>query len=99
MSKAKKKKAESEVTISGQDYIDLFESIRDGVYISDLDGNLQSANQSLSNMFSYTRKELMGLNTKKLYRDIKDRTAFKEEMDKKGFVIDYELKLVRKDGT
>ena len=111
MSKAKKKNAEKptrtggtgksdvELPISGQDYIDLFESIRDGVYISDLDGNLQSANQSLSNMFSYTRKELMGLNTKKLYRDIKDRTAFKEEMDKKGFVIDYELKLVRKDGT
>ena len=82
---------------TGQDYLDLFESIRDGVYISDLNGNFKAANMSLSKMFGYTRQELLLLNAKKLYRTPKDRTRFKAEMVRKGYVTDYELQFKRKD--
>ncbi|MBL4736307.1 MAG: PAS domain S-box protein [Flavobacteriales bacterium] len=84
---------------SGQDYMDLFESIRDGVYISDNEGNLLSANESLSNMFGYSREELLALNATRLYKNSKDRSLFKKKMQLKGFVVDYELQLQRKDGT
>jgi len=95
----RKKAVNSETLGGGQDYLDLFESTRDGVYISDLAGNLQAANKSLGNMFGYTRQELLLLNVKKLYKNTKDRTRFKAEIIKQGYVIDYELQLQRKDGS
>ena len=85
--------------VTRQDYIDLFESIRDGVYISDLAGNLQSANQALCNMFGYTREELLNFKTTKIYKNEEDRERFQIEMKKKGYVVDYELQLQRKDGS
>jgi len=100
MSSTKKKPpSNNEALGGGQDYIDLFESIRDGVYISDLAGNLQTANQALSNIFGYTREELLTLKTTRFYKNTKDRAAFKKEMKKRGYVIDYELQLQRKDGS
>ena len=95
----RKKAVNSETLGGGQDYLDLFGSTRDGVYISDLAGNLQAANKSLGNMFGYTRQELLLLNVKKLYKNTKDRTRFKAEIIKQGYVIDYELQLQRKDGS
>jgi len=95
----KKQKAKNKLLLRRQDYIDLFESIRDGVYISDLSGNLQSANQALCNMFGYTREELVDFNTTKFYRREEDRDRFQAEMKKLGYVIDYELQLQRKDGS
>ena len=83
----------------GQDYLDLFESIRDGVYICDLSGNFKAANKSLSKMFGYTQQELLLLNAKKLYRTPKDRIRFKAEIVNKGYVTDYELQFKRKDGS
>ncbi len=80
-------------------YRRLFESSRDAIYLSTVEGDLIEFNQSMLELFGYTREEMGELNAEALYADPGDRRKFQEKISRDGSVTDYEVKLVTKKGT
>lgn len=80
-------------------YRSLFEESRDGVYSVLRGGEITDANASFLEIFGYTREEMIGKNVHILYSDPADRAKFQREIEKEGFVKDYEIKFRKKDGT
>lgn len=83
---------------SEEKYRGLFEESTDAIYISTEDGKLLDINEAGEKLFGYTKEELRKMNVENLYENKEDRNRFKEEIEKKGFVKDYEVRLKRKDG-
>ena len=81
-------------------YRDLFNSIPDGVFVTDAKGTITDCNQALCDIMGYTRDELPGMN---YYRDFfvnaDDVMELRRRLTGEGWVNDYELQIVRKDGT
>jgi len=93
------KQAEEELRESEERYRALFERSRDAIYITTREGKFIDANQSTLDLFGYTREEIRGLKAHQLYADPIDSRKFQKEVEQKGFVRDYEVKLHKKDGT
>ncbi|NIN63828.1 MAG: PAS domain S-box protein [Anaerolineae bacterium] len=93
------KRAEEALRESEKRYRTLFQDTRDAMNITTRDGQVLDANQSFLELFGYTREDLAGLNAKELYVDPVDRRRFQEEIERKGSVRDYEVRLRKKDGT
>lgn len=81
-------------------YHDLFENIHEGLFIADVAGTVLDCNQALCNIIGHTREEFMGMN---YYRDLfvnaDDVIDFRRKFSREGFIRDYELQVVRKDGA
>lgn len=80
---------------------DLIESVQCGIYMADMDGKLFFVNAAFVHILGYDhRNELLGLSlARELYVDPRDREAFLKSMEKTGFVRDYEIRNLRKDGV
>ena len=76
----------------------LFEGSRDAIYITAREGEFLDVNQSMLDLFGYSREEMIGLNARKTYVYPEDRTKFQQEIERRGFVRDYEIKLRKKNG-
>ena len=94
-----RKRMEEALRESDKHYRTLFEESLDGVYSVLRDGTMTDANSSFCELFGYTREEIIGKDVVELYLDPADRPKFQEEVEKKGFLKDYEVKLRKKDGT
>ena len=94
-----RKQAAEALKESDKQYRTLFEESIDGVYSVLRDGEITDANQSFLELFGYTREEMIGKDICELYVDPADRRRFQEEIEKKGFVKEYEVKWRKKDGT
>jgi PAS domain S-box-containing protein len=94
-----RKQAEEALKEKDKQYRSLFEDSIDGVYSTLRNGIITDANMSFCSLFGYSREELMGENITPLYRDPADRLKFQTEIEKKGFVKDYEIIFRKKDGT
>ena len=80
-------------------YRTLFESSRDAIYISSREGAILEVNGAASELFGYSRDELIGMDIHSLYADPADRSAFQLEIEGKGSIKDYEVRLCRKGGA
>ncbi len=82
-------------------YRRLFEGSKDGIYISTVEGSFLDVNQSAVEMFGYENKEeLLNINIPRdLYVNPEDRTKMKREIEKEGFVKEFEQRLKKKDST
>ncbi|MBI4964098.1 MAG: PAS domain S-box protein [Desulfomonile tiedjei] len=81
-------------------YKNLFGNIRDGVFISDAEGTVIDCNEALCEIVGRTRAEFMGMNYyKDLFVNPEAVLDFRRKFTNYGEVNDYELQLVRKDGT
>ena len=94
-----RKQTENALRESERRYRALFEGSRDAIYITTREGEIIDANQSMLDLFGYSRKEIIGLNARKTYVHPEDRTKFQQEIEREGYVRDYEIKLRKKDGT
>ncbi|MFH0822397.1 MAG: PAS domain S-box protein, partial [Pseudomonadota bacterium] len=94
-----RKRAEAALSRSEAKYRALFDESKDGVYSVLRDGEITDANPSLLETFGFTREEIIGKDIHELYVDPRDRRKFQEEIEKKGFVKDYEVAFRRMDGT
>jgi two-component system cell cycle sensor histidine kinase/response regulator CckA len=94
-----RKWTENALRESEERYRNLFEGSRDAIYITTREGEILDANQSMLDLFDYSKEEMIGLNARKSYVYPEDRTKFQKEIERKGFVRDYEIKLCKKDGT
>jgi len=84
---------------SERKYRTLFEESRDGVFSTLKGGEITYANPSFLELFGYSKEETIGKDIHKLYVDPTTRPRFQEEIEKNGFVKDYEIRYRRKDGT
>ena len=94
--------AEMALRESEEKYRTIIENIEDGYYEVDLAGNFTFFNNAMARMTGYSRKELMGMNNRRLMDDYNSKrvfqvfnTVFLTQMASKGF--DWEL--VCKDGS
>lgn len=94
-----RERAEKALRESDRRYRSLFEESRDGIYINTLDGKFIDGNQSMLDLFGYSREEMLGTNAGSLYVNREERVKFQEDMMEKGFVRDYEVRFRRKDGS
>jgi len=80
-------------------YRGLFENSRDPIAVATREGQLLDANEAFTSLFGHSREELKTLNMLQLYVDPADRSRFREEIESRGSVKDFEVRLRKKDGT
>lgn len=91
--------AEEALRESEEKYRSLFHESRDAVYITTRDGAFVEVNQSYLDLFGYTRKEIANLKVQDTYTDLDDRSRFQREIEEKGSVRDFNVRLRKKDDT
>jgi PAS domain S-box-containing protein len=91
--------AEEALRESEEKYRSLFHESRDALYITTRDGAFVEVNQSYLDLFGYTKKEIANLKVQDTYTDLDDRPRFQGEIEKKGSVRDFNIRLRKKDGT
>ena len=76
-----------------------FEQSRDPIYMTNRASEIIAVNQAAVDLFGYTRTEIIGLDTGRLYAYPVDWDRFQQEIAQNQSVIDYEVELRKKDGT
>jgi PAS domain S-box-containing protein len=94
-----RKRSEEMLTESEERYRSLFEDSSDAIYTVSRDGIILDANEAAMNLFGYPRSDMPGMNVLLLYATPEERTRFQDEVEKKGSVKNFEVKLRKKDGT
>jgi PAS domain S-box-containing protein len=94
-----RKRMEVSLIDSEKRYRSIFEDSRDAIYISTRTGKFVDINQSMVELFGYTKEELLTLDILKLYIDPEERKKFQQEIEQKGSVRDYEIRFRKKDGS
>ena len=83
---------------SEERYRTLFEDSRDAIAITGQDGAFQDVNKAMLDLFGYTKEQIMMMKFADLYADPEDVVRFQQQIAKKGFVRDYEAKMLNKGG-
>jgi len=97
---SERKHAETALRESEEKYRTLFESSGEGIIVTGPDGRLLSVNPAVVEMLGYKKKEeIVGLPSIEVYMNPEQRSELFKQLDKHGFVQDYELTLKKKDGT
>ncbi len=97
-----RKQAEEALKESEEKYRTMLESIEDGYYEVDLEGNLTFFNESMCRILGYTKEEMMGMN----YRTYLDKNnvkkiyeAYNNVFRKEKVYKSFDWQLIRKDGS
>jgi len=77
-------------------YRSYFENVQDVFYQTDMEGQIVEISPSIQRYSNYTREELIGKTLESIYVDPKDRESLLKEIQVKGEVFDYEVKLFNK---
>jgi PAS domain S-box-containing protein len=93
-----RKRVEDTLRESEEKYRTLFESSKDPIYITTLDGAFVDVNGAFLDLFGYTSGDLTDLRARDVYVNPDQRFIFRDEIERKRFVRDYELKLRKKNG-
>jgi len=95
-----RKLAEEALGRSEEKFRSLFEESQDAIYISTPDGQIEDANMAAVNLFGFPSKEefLRVDVARDLYRDPATRDDFLRRLTTDGFVKDYELDLITRQG-
>lgn len=94
-------RTEKALTVSEQNYRNIIDNIKDIFYRTDKSGTVIMTSPSALSMMGYdSLDEIVGkMKATEFYHDLSQRAILLEKIMKDGFVKDYELTLVRKDGT
>ena len=78
----------------------ILQSLEDGFLRADKDGYIIMANNAIASLCGFSSsREMIGLHMKDLYANPKDRDYMISEIKSKGKLLNYELELLRKDGS
>ncbi len=79
----------------------LFEGSKDMIFITFKDGSFQDVNQAAVDLLGYdSKQELLSLGSaEKVYDNVMHWEVFQRQIDRDGFVQDFEAKFKRKDGS
>jgi len=92
-------RAEEALRESEERYRNLSEQSRDAIYITTREGKLPYINHSFLDLFGYAKEEIGDLKAQEMYANPDDRSRFQQEIEQKGSVRDFEVKLRKKNGT
>ena len=95
----RRKQAEAALRESESRYRQIFESLEDLYYQTDINGLITVLSPSAYNLSGWKPEELIGTSVTDLYINPEKRTDLLEKLAKEGYVRDYELLLRKKDGT
>ncbi len=95
-----KKLLEKQAYLSEAKYRQLFEESKDFIFETSADGKFISINQAGVEILGYdSKEEILKIDiAKDLYINPEEREKFKSEIEKFGYVIDFEVHLKRKNG-
>jgi len=93
------KRLEKALGESEKRYRSLFEESRDAIYFITREGKVVDANKAALDLFGYTKEDLPNFNVVEMYENPADRLKFQQEIEEKGAVRDYGVRMRRKDGT
>jgi len=95
-----RKKADQAIRESEKKYRDFVDDALVGVYRTDIDGNIDYANQALLDIFGFgTYEEFKREGVWKRYKNPKDRELLLRRLKEKGKVDGFEFKAVTKSGA
>jgi two-component system NtrC family sensor kinase len=91
---------EEKLRVSEQRYRDLFERVRHGLFLSTKEGRFIDCNHAMFEVLGYASKEeFLSIDIERdLYVNPGDRKRFQREIEKKGYVKDYEIDFKKKNG-
>ncbi len=90
--------AEEALRQSEEGYRRLFEQSRDAIYLIAADGRITNLNSAATELFGYTREELLSMSVQSLYADPSIRSEVFGEALERGGLKDFALAFRRKDG-
>ena len=93
-----RKKAEEALRKSEEKYRSIFENVQDVFYQLNNEGIITEISPSVEKYINYKRENLIGKTSDVFYQNTNNRDMFLQEMQEKGKVTDYEIKLVTNDG-
>ena len=95
-----RKKFEKDLKESEEKYRNLFERVRHGLFISTREGHFLDCNQAMWGLLGYQDKEeFLKIDIiKDLYANPEDRKTFMEQVEKLGFIKDFEVEFKKKKG-
>jgi two-component system NtrC family sensor kinase len=95
-----RKKFERELKESEKKFRNLFERVRQGLYISTKEGHFVDCNRALLEMAGYSDKEeFLKIDiAQELYVNPEDRKNFQAFVEERGFVKDFEVEFKKKNG-
>lgn len=98
----KRKLTEAALQSSEAKYRGLYDSIKDGIEMTDVHGRFVESNKAYQEMLGYTDKELRNMTyhdiTPEKWRDV-ELDILSNQLLKQGFSGEYEKEYIRKDGT
>jgi PAS domain S-box-containing protein len=80
-------------------YRTLFEDSRDAIFVMTTDAKLVDVNQATLDLFGYTREEMFNASISNIGIQPEQFIGFQQIINEQGAVRDFEVNLVRKDGT
>lgn len=84
---------------SEKKYHFLFDIVPVGIGVADIEGNVYAANKNMQEMFGLTQEELKDVNISDFYVDKTERQQLLKILQETGRVMDWVVRLRRKDGT
>ncbi|MCF8087919.1 MAG: PAS domain S-box protein [Desulfotignum sp.] len=95
----RRNQAEEALRNSEEKFRILFESSKEAFYFSSVQGKFIEANQSFFNLFGMEKEDLNNLWAKDIYLNLNDRSKFIDIIEKHGFVKDFKVKLMDRNGN
>jgi two-component system NtrC family sensor kinase len=81
-------------------FTELFETLQEGIYIINLNGDILDANPALVRMLGYdSKEELLARRVPDVFHDRNERKSLKNEVERQPILQGREITLTRKDGT
>src|ERR1700733_568623 len=81
-------------------FTELFETLQEGIYIINLNGDILDANPALVRMLGYdTKEDLLARPVPDIFHDREERKSLKNEVERQPILQGREITLTRKDGT
>ncbi|MBI9076699.1 MAG: PAS domain S-box protein [Desulfatibacillum sp.] len=95
-----RKMMEEHLRSSEERYRNLFHNAQVGLVRTRIrDGKVLEANELCARMFQFTRDELLGLKAYAFYKNPDDRDLMRRKLLIDGFVDNYEVQMLRRDGS
>ena len=83
--------------LNAEQYRELFEECHDAMAIIARDGTILDANHAASELFAWPHAEFLGMNIISVYANPEDRALYQEQVERDGFVRDFEVVFVTRD--
>ena len=84
--------------LNAEEYRELFEECHDAMVVTARNGTVLEANHAASEMFDWPHDRFLGMDILGVYADREDRARYQERIEREGYVRDYEVVFVTRDG-